>query len=239
MPQSTVKLPENAESLRHAWYAFMALHREEAGYRKRFNEMRRPKPDETREETDQRITRIEIKERNWKWDLLSEIRDGKFWVYGRDISNEIDAPISMIPNAIFDEQNSHVSIDWDRNYVEAYGKTIIEIHVAPKILTNPKASEIPAAVAAAPVDVLPAKPGATSFESERRRTIIACYEREPNFNKWKISKRIEYAKRVADELFPGLGFGEKHSNGFSRSAFYETVKYLKQTGLLPSNNVQN
>ncbi|MCR9077841.1 MAG: hypothetical protein NXH78_01970 [Hyphomonadaceae bacterium] len=239
MAQNTVKIPENAEPLSHAWISYMAYFREDPKrYRDEFYSRRRPKLDESPEETDLRIRRSEVKEKDWRNDLLSEIRDGKFVVLGRDITDRIDAPLTDIPISIFEELNSNVSIDWDNNHVIAYGRKIIDVLIAPKPVESDASLVSTNEQAVAPERVFPEKPGATSYEAERRRAILTCYERKPEFLKWKVEKRIEYAKSVADELFPGLGFNDKQGDHFSRSTFYNTIKSLKDSGLLPSKNVQ-
>lgn len=89
-------------------------------------------------------------------------------------------------------------------------------------------------VVQAPDNPQPRPGGARSFIKEREDAIIESYTQNPSFDEWTINKRLMHVIDTAQQLFPDIDT----SRGFGRSSVLETIKSLRETGRLPSNNVQ-
>lgn len=231
--------------LETAWDVYADLAVPGMEYRKKLRRLIRAADDETLAETERREFEYNKLERSLKRQFIIYIENGAFEAFGCDITNSATSnDIGPIHRSLFDPRLNGFQVHWDENRMEVLDRQITGIEVRPHIqrlrATWPekyRSAAQPDQVQALEVDTespFPKPAGATSYEDVRREAILVCYKRYDRFANWKLPRRLEEFRKAVLEIDPEFDT----RRGLSKSSFYDTVNYLKETGALPSNNVQ-
>lgn len=65
-----------------------------------------------------------------QWELIDCLVRGEFQATGRDITDNIDPPLTPISAALFFPKSADFEVDWESNSLKSFGKHIIDISVA-------------------------------------------------------------------------------------------------------------
>lgn len=197
------------ERLFDAWYEF-ADHTWPEGHRiARLRALWRGAPLDTTGDTDQKQFEADHLEKGLKSELLSEIQNGSYSAFGRDITNGLDSPIISIPPGMFDQRIDDFNVDWVRSALTSYGRKIIEIRVLPAdqgVATKRDVEIALASGGAEEAEPMPPGSGRPNTERNFKAAVLAAVKDNPNF--LFEGDRASQAREIRARLF-GEGARER------------------------------
>lgn len=129
-------IPPEAIPISKAWLHFADYPEDFGDRRKRFSEILRNNASRTDIDENARLHPVNIQTDKLQCELLSQIRDGAFDVWGRDGSKGINSPHILLPNNYFDELRDFFRADWKRDIVEIHQEKFLDVRVAPSSMSS-------------------------------------------------------------------------------------------------------
>lgn len=134
-------MPAEAIALSKAWLDFADYPEEFGVRRQRFREI--AKAAALRPELDEksRFHPVNIQTDKLQCELLSQIRDGTFDVWGRDGGKGLNSPHVSLPNSYFDECREFFKADWENDTIEIHSQKFFDVRIAPANNSSEQADE--------------------------------------------------------------------------------------------------
>lgn len=126
-------MPEKAALLSKAWLEFADYPEQFGSRRKRYLEIVKANALKPDIDEHSRLNPVNIQADKLQCELLSEIREGTFNVWGRDAAKGVNSPPIALLNSYFDETREFFKVDWNNDIVEIHGNKFFDVRVAPAI----------------------------------------------------------------------------------------------------------
>jgi len=254
---------QRREKLESAWEIFADLIAPGMNYREELWKLRRGEKEETLQETEERLKRLERREAGLRQQFIYSIPDGCFHVFGLNPDTDINSPVLKPINCNFlDSKLDGFEVDWHSNQVKASGRTFMALEFQPNIdgiraawfgsdlselknlnvdvqetqLVDLKIQQDDQTTAGPVRASTYRKPSGAKAQTEFRKHVIAeCYRRHSDFGEWPFESKQSECIRLAKEMRPTQDWSKRF---FARTSVYETIRALKANGQIPSDNVQ-